>query len=387
MEVRSELREQLRRVLAPLDQAHTLPPYCYTSPEFYELEIEKIFMKEWLGVGRVDQVESPGDYFCADIVEEPIVILRDDKGVLRAFSRTCRHRGACIVEGAGSTKYLECPFHGWTYNLRGELLGARQMNRTADFHVRDWSLPELRVEVWEGFIFVNFDRDAAPLGPRLVRLSELFGNYKMSELRTTQGMPFWNQCNWKLSAEQAIDMYHVPNIHFMRRSVKRVGATFGEEDPNQSWTCSFTKADAPFPYVTGTNEVVSPFPALEGLTPFELQSFSMFLIYPSTLVAPLPTGALALFFYPEGAGRTNVTLNLYYPESTTKIPDFDKHLAAAQEGFIVTNNQDMVGAKLTHRGMKSRLLPPGRFSYLERTTWELDKYVIRMTVGEELAAS
>ena len=82
-----------------------------------------------------------------------------------------------------------------------------------------------------------------------------------------------------------------------------------------------------------------------------------------------------------------MTLNLYYPESTTKIPDFDKHLAAAQEGFIVTNNQDMVGAKLTHRGMKSRLLPPGRFSYLERTTWELDKYVIRMTVGEELAAS
>ena len=118
MEVRSELREQLRRVLAPLDQAHTLPPYCYTSPEFYELEIEKIFMKEWLGVGRVDQLESPGDYFCADIVEEPIVILRDDKGVLRAFSRTCRHRGACIVEGAGSTRYLECPFHGWTYNLR-----------------------------------------------------------------------------------------------------------------------------------------------------------------------------------------------------------------------------------------------------------------------------
>ena len=67
-----------------------------------------------------------------------------------------------------------------------------------------------------------------------------------------------------------------------------------------------------------------------------------------------------------------------------KMDDFDKHLREAQEGFIVTNNQDMVGARLTHRGMKSRLLPPGRYSYLERTTWQLDKYVIRRVMGDRL---
>ena len=69
-----QLREQLAATMRPLNEAHTLPPHCYTSREFYELEVQKIFMKEWLGVGRVDQIENPGDYFCKDIADEPIVI-------------------------------------------------------------------------------------------------------------------------------------------------------------------------------------------------------------------------------------------------------------------------------------------------------------------------
>ena len=377
-----QLREQLAATMRPLNEAHTLPPHCYTSREFYELEVQKIFMKEWLGVGRVDQIENPGDYFCKDIADEPIVILRDTQGEVRAFSRTCVHRGACVVEGEGNARSFKCPFHGWTYNLDGALVGAPNMNRAEGFNRSDWPLPELRVEIWEGFIFVNFDADASPLGPKLVGLSEKFKNYNLSALRATRSLPFWNECNWKLSIEQAIDMYHVPNIHFMPKTQKRMAATFGEEDPNGVWTTSFTEAEAPYPYVTGTNMAKSPFPALEGLSSFELQSFNMLLVYPSTLVAPLPDGALSIFAYPEGPDRTNVTICLYYPESTLKIPDFDKHLNEAMEGFAITNNQDMVGARLTQRGMKSRLLRPGRFSHVERTTWEVDRYVIRKTMGE-----
>ena len=243
---------------------------------------------------------------------------------------------------------------------------------------------ELRVEVWEGLLFVNFDLDADPLGPRLAGLSETFANYRLSELRATKPMSFFNECNWKLSTEQAIDMYHVPDIHFAPKSRQWMGGTHGFEDPGGQWTTSFTELELPFPYLTGTNAQASPFPATPGLTDEELKSFNMFLIYPNTLIDPLPDSALAVFFYPEGPGRTNVVLNLYYPEAAFKIPDFDKHLLEAQEGFIVTNNQDMDGARLTHRGMKSNLLRPGRFSYLERTTWELDRYVIRKVAGDQL---
>ena len=145
-----------------------------------------------------------------------------------------------------------------------------------------------------------------------------------------------------------------------------------------------TSRERTHPRVTGTNQVTTGFPAIEGLTKRELGSFSLFLVYPSTIVGLLPQGALTFFIYPEGVGRTNVTLNLWVTQAAPESDGFDRHLCKAQEGFIVTNNQDMHSAKLTQRGMKSQLLTPGRFSYLEQTTWELGKYVIRNVAGGQI---
>ena len=371
--------EQLKATLKPLAEADTLAPWAYTSEAFYEVEVREIFMKEWLSVGRADEIENPGDYFCADIADEPIVVLRDPEGVVRAFLRTCRHRGACVVEGRGNARFFRCPFHGWTYNFRGHLIAARQMENTHDFDRGDWPLLALRVEIWEGFIFINFDQDAAPLAPRLVELSKKIRGYRLSELRAAKPMPFWNECNWKLSAEQAMDMYHVPDTHFMPKAGQRVAKTFGEEEPNGHWTVSYSPLEREHPFITGTNQNQTAFPAIEGLSEFELTTFNLFLIYPSTVIGLLPQGAMTFTIYPQGVGRTNVTLNLYFTEAGFQIDNFEQHLRDAQDGFIVTNNQDMHSAKLTHHGMHSKLLSPGRFASLERTTWELQRYVIRKT--------
>ena len=98
-----------------------------------------------------------------------------------AFSRTCRHRGACVVEGSGNARFFRCPFHGWTYDLRGNLIAARQMDQTTSFDQTQWPLTELKAEVWEGLIFINFDADAAPLTPRLTGASEALKNYRLSD--------------------------------------------------------------------------------------------------------------------------------------------------------------------------------------------------------------
>ena len=339
-------------------------------------------MKEWIGVGRVDEIEQPGDYLCATIVNEPIVVLRDKDGEVRAFSRACRHRGACVIEGRGNARFFRCPFHGWTYDLRGNLIAARQMEETAGFDREAWPLPELRVEIWMGFVFVNFDSDAEPLAPHLGRLATTLERYRLSDLRATEPMPFWNQCNWKLACEQAMDMYHVPDTHFMPKAAQWTGRAFGEEDPSGRWTLMYTASrERVHPYVTGTNQVETPFPAIEGLSETELGSFTLFLIYPSTIITVLPQGGLTFFFYPQGPGRTDITLNLLVPASTLEMEHFDAHLRETQEGLIVTNNQDMHSARIAQRGMRSKLLTPGRYSYLERTTWELDRYVARKVMA------
>ena len=163
-----------------------------------------------------------------------------------------------------------------------------------------------------------------------------------------------------------------------------MGKTFIEEDPGEHWTISYSPLEREHPNVTGTNQQTTHFPAIEGLNPFERSTLNLFLIYPNTVVGMLPYGALVWFLYPEGVRRTNVVLNLYLSAPAFEIEGFDEHLRETQEGFIVTNNQDMHSARITQIGMGSRLLEPGRYSYLEQATWELDKYVIRKLAGAHL---
>ncbi|MGH6953161.1 MAG: aromatic ring-hydroxylating oxygenase subunit alpha [Alphaproteobacteria bacterium] len=113
-----------RAVRRPLLEAEALPPACYTSPEFFALERERIFMKVWNFVGDVGLVPNPGDYHAFDYAGVPVLLVRDRAGTVRAFANTCRHKGSRIVSGDGSARALKCPYHGWVYGLDGKLTGA-----------------------------------------------------------------------------------------------------------------------------------------------------------------------------------------------------------------------------------------------------------------------
>lgn len=364
--------------LSPLADAATLHPRAYTSTEFYNHEVANIFMKEWLCVGRSDLIGKVGDYISFDIAGEPIVVTRDREGQVRAVSRVCRHRGALVVEGSGNSRGFTCPFHGWTYSLDGRLMGAPHMNRTAEFNKGVSGLRPLLVEDWEGFLFVNFDVGAEPIGPNLTALSAEFRNYRMADTRGTPHSVFENGCNWKIAMENGIDMYHTPATHPGPDSGYLIHETTREEDPAGRYTISRTPAVRPYPYATGTNQPVSSMPALPGLNSRELQSFNMFLIYPSTLIVCVPEAVLYLLAFPLDVDRTQIHLGMCYLSSTLERPDFREDLEAARAGFIATNEQDMASCQLAQRGLGSRFAAAGRYSYLEATTWDLNRYVLRM---------
>src|SRR5580704_14932413 len=107
-----------------VNEAEMLPPACYVSEEFYEFEKRALFDREWLCVGREAWATKPGDYFTTQHVNEPIVVLRDNAGALRAFSNVCRHRAMLLAEGHGNTRNLLCQYHHWCYGLDGKLIGA-----------------------------------------------------------------------------------------------------------------------------------------------------------------------------------------------------------------------------------------------------------------------
>src|SRR3989304_1935599 len=116
------------KVRLPAMEAETLPAWCYTSQDFYDREVDRIFMKVWNFIGRADRIPNAGDYFTLEFVGVPIIVVRDAMGGLRAFSNSCRHRGTLLVEGEGTCKAFKCPYHSWVYSLEGELLSGPGMN-------------------------------------------------------------------------------------------------------------------------------------------------------------------------------------------------------------------------------------------------------------------
>jgi phenylpropionate dioxygenase-like ring-hydroxylating dioxygenase large terminal subunit len=187
-----------------------LPPELYSSKDVLTMEVEKIFGKEWLCAGHISELKKPGDYLTFDPIGHPILVLRDRSNELRAFSNVCRHRSARLVDGSGNTRLLVCPYHAWTYELNGKLRGAPFMQPE---QVKDVCLNDLRLEVWQGLIFVNLDQHAEPLAPRLESLRAEIGQFDFAGMEVVHSYDDEVDCNWKVLVENFCESYHVFRVH------------------------------------------------------------------------------------------------------------------------------------------------------------------------------
>ncbi len=169
-------------VRKPLDEAETMPPWVYTSEEFYRREVDRIFMKEWNFMGHVDQLPNPSDYKALEFTGVPFIICRDESGELRAFANSCRHRGAMVASGSGNAKEFMCPYHGWCYGLDGRLTATVDMDATKDFRNADYGLIPIAIDTWGGFIFVNFDRDCESLADYLGDLPDNLASHRLEDM-------------------------------------------------------------------------------------------------------------------------------------------------------------------------------------------------------------
>ena len=125
--------DELAATRKPLIDATHLPSHIYTSEALYEREKETIFLKDWLAVARVEELEAAGDFMTFNIMGEPIVAARNSAGTLNAFYNICAHRGVEVVTGTGNARQFKCPYHAWTYDLEGKLLGASYMDENQRF--------------------------------------------------------------------------------------------------------------------------------------------------------------------------------------------------------------------------------------------------------------
>ena len=209
----ADRRRLVDRTQAPLLQASHLPGYFYESAEIFQREKEDIFLKEWLCVGRVEEVENPGDYLTLRIMDEPIVVACSGDGALNAFANVCRHRGVEVAAGRGTTTEFSCPYHGWLYDLTGKLVGAPYMKEAEGFDPANCRLTPLRIGVWAGWIFVTFDGDAPTLEEFIAAFDAELAMLQQGRCRLAATVTIEYESNWKLVVENLVDPYHSGVAH------------------------------------------------------------------------------------------------------------------------------------------------------------------------------
>jgi choline monooxygenase len=327
----------------PLETARTIPNTWYTSPEIAAAERRAAFGSTWQFVGRTDQVASPGSYLTADVAGEPILVVRGDDGVLRAFFNVCRHRAAPVLnEACGTATKLRCRYHGWTYDLAGRLRGTPEFDGVADFRKEDNGLIPVAVATWGPFVWVHLD----PPGESVeVYMAPLPGWLKgrIDDLSFASRIEYDLACNWKVYVDNYLDGgYHVNTVHpalagvldytgyktTLHSNVSVQTSPMKPGDPNDPATRTRTGTEAAYWWV---------FPN------FMLNTYAG--VMDTNLVLPI------------GADRCRVIFDYYFRADAA--PEFIKDSVAVAHQVQI---EDVGICEEVQRGLNSRSYAVGRFS-------------------------
>jgi phenylpropionate dioxygenase-like ring-hydroxylating dioxygenase large terminal subunit len=368
--------------------ARALPPKAYYSSAFFDFEREAVFMHSWLCVGRVDQIPEPGDYIATTIASEAVLIVRNKGGHIAAMSAFCRHRGHPLKEKCtGNEQRFVCPYHRWAYDLDGQLVAAPHIGKKVPISVlkEETHLPRIKLEIWKGFIFLNFDDEAEPLAPSLAKLEPYFENYPLDEMVSIEPRldPYPVPWNWKILLENYIEPYHTEFVHPVIHDF--APSTGVEFDP---WKDGDNAISRGVPYLRprgGLTErgwaAPASFPVVESLSNRQMGQVAFCMVPPSMNLIFTPDMICYGLVYPESPASLSVGGGLFtyggwiMPRSTVELPDFDARAARLMEGSKQLGEQDTSVNVAMQAAKSSRFAPRGRFCYLEETLSQLSKWL------------
>jgi choline monooxygenase len=389
--------ETYRHTRAPVDLAVTLLPEAYTSPEFYEIERERVFATSWVAVGCTSQLRETGQVIVAEVAGRSIIVTRNKSGELRAFHNVCRHRGTKLLDegcGALGSSRIRCPYHSWTYDLDGECLGTPlfegsdipedqqgifDMSEVKNFDKADYGLFPVRVESWGFLVFVNLDPEAAPLETQLGDLPERFSDYRLEEWEVMRQKNYEVGANYKLVGENFMEYYHLPWVHPELIHVSRM-----EDHYRWQGTGMYTgMCTTPVSRNTDSGGW-DGLPPLSTLGEDDANSGRFVWIFPNTAIVVLPNHAFVVFAKPDGPDRTvEHTHILAHPESTEG-PGTEEALDQLANFWDLVNHQDVEIVERVQEGIANPAYRGGRMCYrFEEPLHRFQNMVIDKMVGIE----
>ena len=395
--IRHDMRYEFARVAPPagFPAFHDIPTARHTSTEFHDLEQRHLWPNTWVIAARAEDVPAPGDYVTFDNLGVPLLIVRGTDGEIRCFYNTCQHRGAPVVRDTqGSARRLRCQYHSWTYEIDGGTLVSVPDER--DFVDLDWEqrcLPQASCDTAAGFVFVNRNPDATPLRDWLGPAWEMLEPFQGERLREVYRESHIVPCNWKVTAEAFLEVYHFRHIHshdgvsvldnrgaamglypnghsrmvtpFSRQSIERVGMA--------AWDDWHHLDQTPYPTIDGvpamvdcTSSAVSLFP--NAIIPLGRIGFPINLFWP----IDKDTTRLEWIYYalpPDGEDH-------FDPE---QLPEHWQHRRNVYNQIMAEDERNMAPMQ---RSMESPALRGIPINYQERRIWHLHEEIDRV-IGVE----
>jgi phenylpropionate dioxygenase-like ring-hydroxylating dioxygenase large terminal subunit len=283
-----------------------------------------------------------------------------------------------VCDGQGNSTTFKCPYHHWNYALDGRLLGAPAMERTAGFDKADFGLPALRVELWQGFVFVNLDADAAPLAPTLAQYAPYLEHYDLDDAVcpgtfTLTDLPW----NWKVMFENFNDGYHANRLHqyvqdFCPSNLSEFPVEYDPASNVVFRTGGYTHIDGGF---NATHQAIMPvFPRLTD----EERTRSTFALIPPTLCfGTAPDQCFFFLVRPTGPETIDVEIGYVFHASALDDPLFEYKLKLSDVGVQVFVEQDQDATTKVQRGLRSRFAPRGRYSWQEESHVRFNRWLVQ----------
>jgi len=283
----------------------------YTDPGFLALESERLWKRSWLYACHVDELPQAGSYMLWKKSGSPILIVRGKDDELRAFYNTCRHRGGPLVkESRGNARGFVCGYHGWTYDLEGNLVNLRDKRDFVDFDKSCHGLVDVRCERLGNWVFLNEDPAAEPLLEHLGVIPSHLEQFDLHSIRHVDSRSYDVACNVKVLLDAFLEVYHLKSIHTetVDRFLDHRGTDIMLWPNGHSLMITPNRREGWVdPGTIGMKEFqsVTELPATYNLS---------YNLYPNLVTPVAPTGMPFLVFWPTGSNTMQIDCHWFAPD-------------------------------------------------------------------------
>ena len=352
--------EHTEALFRPTAEARGLPAFAYTREDFAREERTRVFARTWTCAGYAHEVPERGDVVARTVAGVPLLFVRATTDEVKCFHNVCSHRGALLVSGeARGRRALRCRYHGWTYDLDGNLRatphwGGYNRPDAEGFDKSCLALKPARMAHWGDWLFVNVDGEAEPFedyaAPFLARVEE----YGLDEATWSRTLRYEIAGNWKLVAENYLETLHLDFVHTVLAEV----APFEEHAVVADGPALGTIIDAGLPESWASEDPLPRWPGIDG----DNRTAKNLALFPNFKFVIGPDHCCSMVEFPDGAGVSRQRWDFYFHGEGASAARYE----AARESIVgfydKTNVEDFEAVEAAHRGHASPAMAGARFS-------------------------